>query len=75
LIVRPLARSYNGKRIPVAAPDRIETWQHLGLEFRAEFWDDLALKECKPSVENQTLHVAAIYDPRFENPWLLACPL
>jgi hypothetical protein len=37
-IVRPLARSYNGKLIEASPPDRVETWQHQGLEFRAEFW-------------------------------------
>ena len=74
-IVRPLARSYDGKQIPATAPDRVETWQQLGLEFRAEFWDDLVLRECKPSAENQTFTVVAVYDPRFETPWLLACPL
>ena len=74
-IVRPLARSYDGKRIPATAPDRVETWQDCGLELRAEFWDDLVLPECKPSAENQTFTVVAVYDPRFENPWLLACPL
>jgi hypothetical protein len=74
-LVRPLARSYAGQPIPATAPDRVETWQHLGLEFRAEFWPDLVLRECKPSGANQTFTVAAVYDPRFENPWLLACPL
>jgi hypothetical protein len=74
-IVRPLARSYDHKQIAATAPDRVETWQHDGLEFRAESWDDLVLTECKPSAENQTFTVAAVYDPRFEEPWLLACPL
>lgn len=74
-IVRPLARSYAGKPIPATAPDRVETWQHLGFEFRAEFWDHLVRSECKPSAENPTFTVAAVYDPRFDNPWLLACPL
>jgi hypothetical protein len=74
-IVRPLARSYDGKLIPATPPDRVETWQERGLELRAEFWDNLVLPECKPSVENQTFTVVAVYDPRFENPWLLACPL
>jgi len=73
-IVRPLARSYKDKQIAASAPDRVETWQHLGLEFRAEFWDDLVLKELKPSAGNPTFTVATIYDPRFELPWLLACP-
>ncbi len=74
-IVRPLARSYKGKQIAATAPDRVQTWQHHGLEFRAEFWDDLVLKDLKPSAENSTFTVVAVYDPRFEDPWLLACPL
>jgi hypothetical protein len=73
-IVRPLARSYDGKSIPATPPDRVETWQQHGLALRAEFWDNLVLPNCKPSVENQTFTVVAVYDPRFENPWLLACP-
>jgi len=74
-VVRPLARSYDGKQIAATAPDRIETWHHHGLEFRAEFWEDLVLTDRKPSAENPTFTVVAVYDPRFENPWLLACPL
>jgi hypothetical protein len=74
-IVRPLARSYDGKPIAATTPDRVQTWQHLGLEIRAEFWDGLVLPEHKPAAENPTFTVVAVYDPRFENPWLLACPL
>ena len=74
-LVRPLAHSYKGKQIAATAPDRVETWQPLGLEFRAEFWDDLVLKNLKPFAENHSFTVAAVYDPRFEEPWLLACPL
>jgi len=74
-IVRPLARSYDGKQIAATTPDRVQTWQYLGFEFRAEFWDDLVLTECKPAADNQTFTVVAVYDPRFEDPWLLACPL
>ena len=74
-IVRPLARSYNDRLIERTPPDHVETWQNRGLEFRAEFWYDLVLSDCKVSAENQTLTVVAIYDPRFEQPWLLACPL
>lgn len=74
-IVRPLARSYSGSQIAATVPDRVETWQHLGFDFRAEFWDDLVLKDLKPSPETPTIIVAALYDPRFETPWLLACPI
>jgi hypothetical protein len=75
LLVRPLARSYNGKLIECTPPGHVETWQHRGLEFRAEFWYELVLPDCKASAENQTFTVVAIYDPRFAEPWLLACPL
>ena len=53
----------------------METWQERGFTFRAEFWYDLVLTDIKPDPENDIFTVAAIYDPRFEEPWLLACPL
>jgi hypothetical protein len=74
-IVRPLARTYDGKQIAATAPDHVETWQEQGLTFRAEFWYDLVLSDVKPGPQNDTFTVVAIYDPRFEEPWLLACPL
>jgi hypothetical protein len=74
-IVRPLARTYDGKQIEATLPDHIETWQAQGFTFRAEFWYHLVLSDVKPNSENNTFTVAAIYDPRFEEPWLLACPL
>ena len=74
-IVRPLPRSYKGKPLAATPPDRVETWQHLGHEFRAEFWENLVTKDREPSTENSTFTMVAVYDPRFEQPWLLACPL
>ena len=73
--VRPLPRTYRGKVIAATPPDRETTWQVGGFEFRAEFWDDLVLPELKPQPKNQTFNVVAVYDPRFDEPWLLACPL
>ena len=70
--VRPLARSYENKPIAASPADRVEIWYSQGLEFRAECWDNLVLSECKANPENSTFHVAAIYDPRYEKPWLLA---
>lgn len=46
----------------------LETWQHLGLEFWAEFWDDLVMEDLKPTTENPTFTVVAVYDPYFEDP-------
>lgn len=73
--VRPLPRTYKDQHIAATPPDRVETWQHNGLEFRAEFWDDLVLPDTKVAPENAPFDVVAIYDTRFDEPWLLACPL
>jgi len=74
-LVRPLARTRNGKFFPATPPDRVTTWTENGLAFRAEFWDNLVLPDVKVHPDNPTFAVAAIYDPRFQEPWLLACPL
>lgn len=74
-LVRPLARTHKGKFIPATPPDRIETWTENGMDFRAEFWDNLVLTDVKVHPDNPTFTVAAIYDPRYQEPWLLACPL
>lgn len=74
-IVRPLARSYDDQWLEATPADHMETWQEQGLTFRAEFWYDLVRTDLKPSPEHPTFMVVAIYDPRFEEPWLLACSL
>ena len=75
-LVRPLARKgRKGNIIPATPPDRVETWTSDGVELRAEFWDNLVLPTVKVHPDNPTFTVAAIYDPRFLQPWLLACPL
>lgn len=73
--VRPLARTYKGRSISATPPDRRTTWTEKGLSFRAEFWDNLVLPEVKAHPDNPTFTMAAIYDPRYRDPWLLACPL
>ena len=46
-LVRPLPRTWKGRRIPATPPDRVETWTEDGMEFRAEFWDNLVLPDVK----------------------------
>jgi hypothetical protein len=74
-LVRPLARTRKGKFIPATPPDRVETWTEQGMAFRAEFWDNLVLPDVKVHADNSTFIVVAVYDPRYQGPWLLACPL
>ena len=75
--VRPLSRTYKGKALPAAPPDRTEAWtettgeQTLGL--RAEVWEGLVLPDADPSdPKTVQFRVAAIYDPRFTEPLLVA---
>jgi hypothetical protein len=74
-LVRPLARTRKGKYLPATPPDRVKTWAENGIEFRAEFWDNLVLPDVKVHAHNPTFNVVAVYDPRYQDPWLLACPL
>ncbi|MCX6028198.1 MAG: hypothetical protein NT169_02705, partial [Chloroflexi bacterium] len=55
--------------------DRTENWTEADLTFRAEYWDALVLPEVKVSATAATFNVAAIYDPCFRTPWLLASPV
>ena len=72
-IVRPLARKYGDHYIEATPPDRVETWTENGVQIRAEFWDDLVRRDVKVDPDNDTFTVVAIYDPRYEDPWLLGC--
>lgn len=77
-MVRPLARSYNGKMIDPTPPDREQNWQieHKGrpLHLQAQFWDNLVPTNQKPGEAN-SFSVVAIHDPRYRQPLLLATPL
>ena len=74
-LIRPLARSYNGKTLTATAPDEIQSWDEDGRILRAEVWRNLVLPDCVPEAHNQTFDVYAIYDPSFDTPWLLATPV
>jgi hypothetical protein len=72
-VVRPLPRTYKGRTIAATPPDREESWQDGALSLRAEFWDDLVLREEKPGATS--FNVVALHDPRYQDPLLLATPL
>ena len=72
-LVRPLARSYRGKVIAATPPDREESWEEEGRTLRALVWTGLVLPDAGPDAP--TFQVAAVDDPRFPEPLLLATPL
>lgn len=77
VIVRPLARSYNGRLIPATPPDRSESWEEDGVTIRADIWDNLVLKATKAEAlaDAPIFSVIAFHDPRFTRPLLVATSL
>jgi len=74
-LVRPLPRKHKDKLLQATAPDETYTWLENGRELRAEIWRDLVLNKTEPNENNKTFDVYAIYDPDFDQPWLLATPV
>ena len=73
--VRPLKRTYKGDTIAATPPDHEVTWVEEGREFRAHIWRNLLLPGEVPGGQQPTFQVVAIYDPRYDQPWLLATDL
>ena len=71
-LVRPLARTHKDKTIEATAPDEVTTWEEDGKTLRAEIWRDLVLTDTHPDKNNKTFDVYVIYDPEFDEPWVLA---
>jgi hypothetical protein len=74
-LVRPLPRKHKDKTLQATAPDEVSTWIEDGRELRAEIWRNLVLGKIEPNENNKTFDVYAIYDPNFNQPWLLATPV
>ena len=74
-LVRPLPRTHTGKTLAATPPDETTTWQEYGQTIQAEIWRSLVLNKTVPNQDNKTFDVYALYDPDFEDPWLLATPV
>lgn len=75
-LIRPLARTYNGRTIPATPPDRVEIFvDEEGCFIRVALWQNLVRPDVKADPGNETFTVAAIYDPRYKNPLLVAFSL
>lgn len=74
-LVRPLLRIHNGKTLTATSPDETISRQENKYEIRAEIWRGLVLNKTVPNKEDKTFDVYAIYDPDFDEPWLLATPV
>ena len=72
-LVRPLARTRQGRVYPATPPDGSESWQDGDVTVQADWWLNLVLVDATP--DQPAFHVVAIADPRYEEPLLLALPL
>ena len=71
--VRPLPRKRQGKLLPATPPDTTTHWVVAGRIVRAQVWDNLVLASAKPGAT--ALRCVVIYDPRYQEPWVLVTNL
>lgn len=71
--VRPLARTYKEREIAATPPDAVWTWElETGEKVTAQAWYDLVRPDVSPNPEADLFDVFAIFDPRYDNPLLVA---
>ena len=71
--VRPLPRTYKGKRIAATPPDATTQWVVGGRMLQAQVWDNLVLSTATPG--GPAFRCVVIDDPRSQEPWVLATNL
>jgi hypothetical protein len=69
-VVRPLARTYKGKKLAATAPTKIERWKAGRHRVRAYIFEDLVLSDACPG--SATFRIVVIFDPRYKKPLILA---
>jgi hypothetical protein len=86
-VVRPLARTHNGRALEASDADEIYHWQEGSVCLHAQIWKELVLPAEKVGASTlkggvstlkggvSTLTVVAIFDPRHKDPLLLATNL
>lgn len=75
VLVRPLARTYDGKLIAATPPDKIVTFDHQGLTITAHHWAGLVPADQKVDDTQPTVAVWVYHDPRFATPLVVATNL
>ena len=71
--VRPLSRTYEEHAIEATEPDKVAKWKYKGRSLVAHIWEGVVLPDAKPGAS--TFRIVAIYDPRYQQPLLLATNL
>jgi hypothetical protein len=69
-IVRPLERTYKGKKIPADRPDKVVRWKAGRHTIRAHVFENLVHKTARPG--SATFQIVVIFDPRYTRPLVVA---
>ena len=74
-IVRPLARTYQGRTIPASPADFSQTFEYEGRTIKVKGWYDLILPGVVPASDNDTFDIYVFEDPLYQTPLVLAATL
>ena len=74
-LVRPLARTYNDRRLPASAPDRRCRFRQYDVMITVHGWHGVVRSDQKANPTNQTFTIWVYFDPRFRQPLVLATNL
>lgn len=69
-IVRPLARTYAGKKLAATPPDATARWKAGKHRVKAWIFEDLVLSTARPG--SAAFRIVVIFDPRYPKPLVLA---
>ena len=69
-IVRPLARTYAGKKLEATAPDATARWKAGKHRVKAWIFEDLVLSSARPG--SLSFRIVVIFDPRYTKPLIVA---
>lgn len=74
-LVRPLARTYQGRTLAATPPDRTETIVLAERSIQAEIWTGLCLAEAPATAAPIPFQCVVVRDPTYTDPWVLATNL
>lgn len=69
-LVRPLARTYAGKKIKASPPDKTVRWKAGRHTIRAWVFEALVVSDARPGAP--TFRIVVIFDPRYAKPLVVA---
>lgn len=69
-IVRPLARTYAGKKLAATSPDATARWKAGRHWVKAWIFEDLVLSNARPG--STSFRIVVIFDPRYTKPLIVA---